>query len=366
MTTLASRTGEGGWPRLKPESLAAMAWVVWRQHRTALLWLGGVLLTLATSMLIAGIEVHRLYAAELSHGCLSSSAWSTTCRPLQTPFAVGWPLSYASEVVLAMQVIPVLIGVFVGAPLLAREYTTGTVRFTWTQGIGRTRWTVLTLGLLGAAVAAAACVLGLLMQWSVQPIAAQTITEADRWEPGFFDHTALTAATAALLAFMIGVLAGALIRRVVAAMAVTAVCAITVADLTYNRLHYWLVGLGAQVVRDPGYGASPRRAVSASGVIGIHETAGRGVPGPAGSWLDQGWYTGADGHRLSAATVSQLLDKHIDTPPAWLARLHDTFWVSYQPGGRFWLFQSLLGGGTLLVALLLAAATVGLVRYRRT
>jgi hypothetical protein len=61
-----------------------------------------------------------------------------------------------------------------------------------------------------------------------------------------------------------------------------------------------------------------------------------------------------------------LLGKHIDTPPAWLAWLHDTFWVSYQPGGRFWLFQSLLGGGTLLLALLLAAATVGLVRYRRT
>jgi hypothetical protein len=53
-------------------------------------------------------------------------------------------------------------------------------------------------------------------------------------------------------------------------------------------------------------------------------------------------------------------------PPAWLARLHDTFWVSYQPGGRFWVFQSVLGGGTLLVALLLAAATIGIVRYRRT
>jgi hypothetical protein len=100
-------------------------------------------------------------------------------------------------------------------------------------------------------------------------------------------------------------------------------------------------------------------------VIGIHETAGRGVPGPAGSWLDQGWYAGANGRRLGGNTVSQLLDHHIDTGQAWLARLHDTFWVSYQPGGRFWIFQSILGGGTLLAALLLAAATVALVRYRR-
>ena len=42
-------------------------------------------------------------------------------------------------------------------------------------------------------------------------------------------------------------------------MAVTAVCAITVADLTYNRLHYWLVGLGEP--RSPGtlaYGCLPQ------------------------------------------------------------------------------------------------------------
>jgi hypothetical protein len=75
------------------------------------------------------------------------------------------------------------------APLLAREYAAGTVRFTWTQGIGRTRWAVLTLGLLG--------------------------------------------------------------------MAVAAVGAITVADLTYSRLHYWLAGQGVRVTRDLAYGAAP-------------------------------------------------------------------------------------------------------------
>lgn len=365
MTTLTSRARErAGWARLRPEPLTAMAWVVWRQHRTALIWLGGLLLALAAAMLVAGIELHRLYGAEIQHGCFGSSAWSTMCRPLQTPFAVGWPLSYANTVVLGMQAIPVIIGVFLGAPLLAREYTAGTVRFAWTQAIGRTRWAMLTLGLLGAAVAAAGCLLGLLTQWSVQPIAAQT-TDYDRWSPGQFDNTALTAATAALLAFAIGVLAGALIRRVVAAMAVTAVCAITAADLTYNRLHYWLVGQGARLARDLPYGASPDRSLAASGVINIHEAVGRSVPGPAGSWLDQGWYAGPDGHRIGGDIMNRLLGRHIGTGQAWLARLHDTFWVSYQPGGRFWIFQSVLGGGTLLVALLLGVATVALVRYRR-
>jgi ABC-type transport system involved in multi-copper enzyme maturation permease subunit len=367
MTTLSSPpTGrEPGRERGRERSLPPMAWVVWRQHRAALTCLGTFLLALATVILVAGIKLHGLYAAEIRHGCFGSSAWSSVCRPLQTPFTVGWAQNDASLVVLAMQAVPVIVGVFLGAPLLAREYRDGTVRFAWTQGIGRTRWTAATLGLLGAVVAVTAGLLGLLAQWSVQPIAAQTVREADRWEPGFFGSTVLTEATAALLAFAIGVLAGALIRRVVAAMAVTAVGAITVAGLTYNRLHYWLVGQGASLARDLAFGASPNVAVPFSGVIDIHEPVGPSVPGPAGAWLDQGWYTDAHGHRLSGDTLNRLLDRYTGTSPAWLTRLHDTFWVSYQPAGRYWVFQSAVGGGTLVVALLLGAVVIGLVRYRR-
>jgi hypothetical protein len=342
-----------------------MAWVVWRQHRATLICFGVLLLGLGTTMLVAGIEMHGLYASELRHGCLSSSAWSATCRPLQNAVVFGWPATYSNLVGLAMQVVPVIIGVFLGAPLLAREYAAGTLRFTWTQGIGRTRWATTTLGLLGAAVAAGAGLLGLLTQWSVRPVAAQSTRFADRWEPAFFDSTVLTAATAALLAFAIGVLAGTLVRRVVAAMAVTAICTITVANLTFNRLHYWLVGRGLRLARDLAFGAQPNVGIPSTGVIDIHETAGPSVSGPAGAWLDQGWYANAGGHRLSDDTVNRLLSKYTSTNPAWLTRLHDTFWVTYQPGGRYWVFQAILGGGTLLAALLTGAAIIGLIRYRR-
>lgn len=355
MITLASGA------RLRPDSLA---WVIWRQHRTSLICLGGLLLALGTTMLVFGIKLHLLYAAEIRHGCFGASAWNGVCRPLQTPFTVGWTQNYWLKIVSAMQAVPVIIGVFLGAPLLAREYTAGTVRFTWTQGIGRTRWAAATLGLLGAAVAAVGCLLGLLLQWSMQPITVQTVRETDRWEPGMFDSTALTAATAALLAFAIGVLAGALIGRVVAAMAVTAACTITVADLTYNRLHYWLVDRGVRLARDLAFGANGNVGIPSTGPLYIHEPVGPSVPGPAGTWLDQGWYTGANGHRLSNGTVIQLLD-HRGSGSAWLNRLHDTFWVTYQPGSRYWLFQLAVGGGTLLVALLLGAATIGLICYRR-
>jgi hypothetical protein len=266
---------------------------------------------------------------------------------------------------LVMQAVPVIIGVFLGAPLLAREYTAGTVRFAWTQGIGRTRWAVATLGLLGAAMAAAACLLGLIFQWSLLPVAAQTSRLADRWEPGVFGSTPLTAAAAAVLAFAVGVLAGTLIRRVVPAMAVTAAVTITVANLSYNRLHYWLLGQGTELARDQAFGAAPNVGDLSGGVLTIHETVGPSTPGPAGAWLDQGWYTSASGQRLSDSAVNHLQTRYTGTGPEWLTRLHDTFWVTYQPGSRYWIFQLVLAGGTLLVAVALAAATILLIRRRR-
>ena len=366
MTALTSAAPQAGrWRRERPRRVAALAWAVGRSHRTALIWLGLWLLASAAGMLVAGIQLHRLYAAEIQHGCLGRSAWSGVCRPLQSTFGLGWPQNYTLQAILYLQVVPVIIGVFVGAPLLAREYTAGTVRFAWTQGIGRTRWAVATLGLLASAVAVVACLLGLLLQWSLLPVAAQTSRFADRWEPGVFNATPLTAATGAVLAFAIGVMVGALIRRVVAAMAVTAVATIIVANLMYNRLHYWLVGQGLRQARDLAFGANGNVGIPSVGPIDIHETVGRSVPGPAGGWLDQGWYTGPDGHRLSNGAVTALLNKHAGTGSAWLTRLHDSFWVSYQPASRYWLYQLILAGGTLLAALLLAIATIALIRHRR-
>jgi hypothetical protein len=363
MTVLSSDAPAARWRRrAHPRRLA---WAVYRQHRGTLIWLGLPLLALGVTMLGDGIRLHGLYEAEIRHGCLGPAAWSHACRPLQNTIAFGWPQTYANLVMLAMQVVPVIIGVFLGAPLLAREYAAGTVRFAWSQGVGRTRWAVATLGLPAAAVAVVTCLLGLLTQWSVQPVAAQTSRFADRWEPGFFDCSVLTVATSALLAFAIGVLAGALIRRVVAAMAVAAACTITVAYLAYNRMHYWLLGQGLRLTRDMALGENANFAIPRAGAIDIHETVRPSVPGPAGAWLDQGWYSGADGRRLSNDAVNTLLAKHAGTGRGWLARLHDTFWVTYQPGTRYWLFQLILAGGTLLAALALAAATIALIRHRR-
>ena len=79
-----------------------------------------------------------------------------------------------------------------------------------------------------------------------------------------------------------------------------------------------------------------------------------------GRWLDQGWYAGPGGHRLSGTLAGKLI-----LNPGLQARLHDTFQVTWQPGGRYWLFQFAQGGAEVLLALLLAALALWLVRRRR-
>ena len=50
-----------------------------------------------------------------------------------------------------MLALPAIVGVFWGAPLVARELEAGTHRLAWTQSISRTRWLATKVGLVGLA-----------------------------------------------------------------------------------------------------------------------------------------------------------------------------------------------------------------------
>ena len=91
-----------------------------------------------------------------------------------------------------LQVVPPLIGAFVGAPVLAREFETGTFRFAWTQGFGRWRWTLAKLVGLGVVVAAASGALSVLVSWYYQPYFASgnqspSLAKFNPLNPGLFD-----------------------------------------------------------------------------------------------------------------------------------------------------------------------------------
>ena len=107
-----------------------------------------------------------------------------------------------------MIVVPGVIGVFWGAPLVARELETGTYRLAWTQSVTRARWIAVKLGVVGLASMAAAGLLSLMVTWWSSPIDRVNMTLYTS-----FDQRGIVPIGYAAFAFALGVLAGVLIRR---------------------------------------------------------------------------------------------------------------------------------------------------------
>lgn len=329
-----------------------MARVTWLQHRGSLITAGVLVAACALLILVRGLGSHAAYA-RLSR-CLASPGGN--CTDLFNSMSAQ--TTGLSLITIALLVLPVLAGMFIGAPLLARELESGSFRFAWTQGTGRARWLVTKMVLLGGTAAAAAAVLGFLADWYGGPFEAAGL--ASHWQGGQFNVTVLTLPAWTLCSLAAGTFAGVLIGRVVAAMAAAAAFAGGLVVLDFMRLHAWFLGIAPAVTR-----ASPSGI--GLGALNTFATPG-GIPGPPGSWLVDGWYTGPDGQRLDSAAVTSLVNKLDASNPGntaqWLGQHHDAYWISYQAASRFWGFQAAEAGILLAITVMLVVGTIRLVGRR--
>ena len=104
-----------------------MIWVAWRQHRAQLLAVAALLGVLGV---ILAVEYWRMtgYARAIGlDGCLRSGG---TCGDLQGLF--GDRFGSTLDMIAYLNLLPLGIGVFWGAPLVARELEHGTHRLAWT------------------------------------------------------------------------------------------------------------------------------------------------------------------------------------------------------------------------------------------
>src|SRR5450755_2221646 len=182
--------------RLRPVPWRRMAGVTWRQHRIALAGVAALLGALAVWLWIIGTPLHHAYAAATACHPASSAA----CQNLISTFNVSATSNFMGNKGpggVLLQLVPVLIGAFVGAPVLARELETGTFRYAWTQGFGRWRWTLAKLVPLAVAVAAATGAFSVLLSWYYQPYfatgnKAASFSELTPFFPGVFDLRGIT------------------------------------------------------------------------------------------------------------------------------------------------------------------------------
>lgn len=116
---------------------------------------------------------------------------------------------------LLVLVVPLLIGMFWGAPLVSREFEAGTFRLVWTQGITRTRWLAVKLGLGALMSMAAAGLLTLMVTWWS---ARLDQVNADPFSTVQFGARDIVPIGYAAFGFALGVTAGLLFRRLLPAI----------------------------------------------------------------------------------------------------------------------------------------------------
>ena len=194
-----------------------MIWLSWRQFRTQVIT--GLVLLIAVVAIYVSTRSPLLDLARDS-GYLGCTA---DCDRLGNAFLRTMRSTYFSDLYLLGSVIlfltPPLVGLFWGAPLVARELETGTYRLVWNQTISRNRWLAAKLGLGALATAGFAGLTSFaLTAW------ASPIDKAETWiTPLIFPTRGVVPIGYAVLAFVLGVTIGMLLRRTVAAMAVTLV-----------------------------------------------------------------------------------------------------------------------------------------------
>jgi hypothetical protein len=311
-----------------------MAWVTWRQHGTQAFGALGLL----AALLVAAVLTHLPIASAFDHdslsGCVPPAA-RTGCDIIVPHFESEFSgLVTATRV---MAVLPLLAGLFVGAPLIARELEFGTYRFAWTQSVSRRHWLLSKTALLAAGTVVTAGMVSLLVMWWRSPFDQLE----GRMAPGGFEIEGLVVPAYALFALALGVLAGLVFRRTVAAMTATLVA--------FGAIRLFV----ADVVR-PNFMAPLHRVISA--------TAPSGMPG---DWVLSNTLINAGGRRVSTGdeelAVLHAQQGGID-PHTYILTLGWRRIVSYQPAGRFWTFQLLEAALFTGLAVALVLVAVRLVR----
>jgi ABC-type transport system involved in multi-copper enzyme maturation permease subunit len=255
---------------------------------------------------------------------------------------------YGGTIIL-MYLLPAVIGVFWGVPLVTRELETGTHSLVWNQSITRKRWltTKMGLGVLAAMVAGA--LVGTAVTWWASPIDTSAAANPEsmallRISPVVFAARGIVPIGYAAFAFVLGVAIGILLRRTVAAMAVTLVVfvGVMIAVPLFVR-PYILPPLQETVAITE----SSIRQISGSD----QQLESIGVEPPAGSWVLADETIDSAGNAVFPLPdiVQNCLPGPGEGPPpergnvmGCMAKLGENGYeqrVTFQPGYRFWPLQ---------------------------
>jgi hypothetical protein len=301
--------------------------LTWRLHRNQALFAGGALVALAALLLVTGTKMAHDYTS-----AVSTCAATRSCGDLGDELFQGDGL-IVDFVTAVSIVVPLLLGIFWGAPLVAKEIDEGTHRLAWAQSVTRQRWMMVKVGwALAAALVWGASMTALVTWWHgpENKLFGRLVT-------GHFDIQGIAPVAYSLFAVALGIAIGAWTGRVMLAAAgvLGGFAAVRSVVLLYVRPHYMA-------------------PVTTSLALGQDSP-------PGNPWVLSRALANGAGHRVATndhyAYVPASCHGSVFRGPTALSdclKAHGYHWlVTYQPASRFWDFQAIEAGLFLLLAAVL-------------
>lgn len=341
-----------------------MIWFAWRQFRVQALIALTLLIALAIAFLVTGPHLVHTYNTTIV-GCKARG----NCNVSIGNFLSAYP--FLQNLLTESWLLAVLIGIFWGAPVMAREFDTGTYRLAWTQSASRTQWLTAKIAVGGLASVVTAGLFTLMATWWSSPL------DRVRDQPfSLFDTRDIVPIGYALFAFTLGVAVGAVVRRTIPTMAVTIAGFATVRVLFnfYIRPHFAAAmhtmfaftpaGKGFRIggSSNPGNWMISTKVENAVGKVfpnlthgfdfqsnadGSTTLVGAGVcPNKISSF-------GGENHTGMSKAAEQCINSF---------HLHEL--ISYQPASRYWSFQWYELASYAVLSLILGTFSVWWIRRR--
>jgi ABC-2 family transporter len=303
-----------------------MTWLTWRQFRIPALSVFAALAVIGVVLAITGPEL----------------VGRTNFSDQDTMFG---------GTILVLYLLPAVIGVFWGVPMITRELESGTHSLVWNQTVTRKRWLTTKLGVGLLAAMAAAGLLGWAVSWWASPIDALAAQQTDRGMlarimPVVFGARGIVPIGYAAFALALGVAVGMLLKRTVAAMAVTLVVIAAVLLLVPNVVRPYLLPPQTMTVAITGEDITNITGDETGDILEI------GVRNPPGAWVLANETVDPAGKAVSplpdfVQTCVPRPGRDGGPPPhgsleACMAQLGAHGYqqrLTYQPGSRFWPLQ---------------------------
>jgi hypothetical protein len=349
-----------------------MIWFAWRQFRIQALIACTLLVALAIAFLVTGPHLVHTYNTTIV-GCKARG----DCNGSTSSFLSAYP--FLQNLLTESVLLAVLIGIFWGAPVVAREFDSGTFRLAWTQSATRTQWLAAKLFVGGVASIVTAGLFTLMATWWSSPL------DRVRDQPfSLFDTRDLAPIGYALFAFALGVAIGAVVRRTIPTMALTIVgfTAVRVCFNQFIRPHFAgalhvvtkfelpVVTGGSLTLRrplNPGDWTLSNTVKNAAGKVLPRLGSGFGFESNAnGSTTFVGAGVcpnkiprglGRGGNSGPPKALQEAFSKCVSS-------FHLTSYLTYQPANRYWMFQWYELSSYVVLSLLLATFSVWWIRRR--